>query len=227
MKKNDSHFLSSIIEQNDSFMTERFRAIMTNLQFMKTKKHETIKTIVLTSSHKSEGKSFCALNLAVSFARQNKKVLLVDADMHKPKLTGQFGLRYAEGLSTVLNNSDEPLEQVVETEEQSLYFLPAGLIPPNPLELINTERMKEIISIYEETFDIVIFDTPPVLIMNDSRILGSFCDGVILVVRNGRTKQRDIETAKELLERTEGHLIGAILNGKKYAAKELKTYSYY
>ncbi|MBC1244344.1 CpsD/CapB family tyrosine-protein kinase [Listeria welshimeri] len=227
MKKINSHFISSSIEQQDSFMTERFRAIMTNLQFVKTEKQESIKSIVLTSAHKSEGKSFCALNLAVSFAKQNKKVLLVDADMHKPKLTGQFRLRYEEGLSTILSNSEEPLEKVLETEETNLYFLPAGLIPPNPLKLINTDRMKDIISIYEEAFDIVIYDTPPILIMNDSRILGGFCDGAVLVVRSGKTKQRDIEIAKEMIERTEGRLIGAILNGKKYAARELKNYSYY
>ncbi|CAM4104431.1 CpsD/CapB family tyrosine-protein kinase [Listeria booriae] len=227
MRQDKSYFLPIITDQQDAFMTERFRAIMTNLQFMKTEGNEALQSIVFTSAHKSEGKSFCALNLAVAYARQNKRVLLIDADMHKPKLSGQFRLRYAEGLSTILSNQEDPLKYIVETEEPNLSVLPSGAIPPNPLELLNTTRTQEMIAIFEEAYDLVIFDTPPVLLMNDSRILGHFCDGVVLVVRNGATKQKDVETSIDLLTRAEGRLIGAILNGKKYAAKELKTYSYY
>ncbi|MBC1813675.1 CpsD/CapB family tyrosine-protein kinase [Listeria booriae] len=227
MRHVKENFLPIITDKIDSFMAERFRAIMTNLQFMKTETNEPLKSIVFTSAHKSEGKSFCALNLAVAYAKQNKRVLLIDADMHKPKLSSQFKLRYAEGLSTLLSDTEDPMKYIVETEDTNLSVLPSGAIPPNQLELLNTERMQEMIAVWEEAFDLVIFDTPPVLLMNDSRILGSFCDGVVLVVRNGSTKVKDVEASIDLLARAEGRLIGTILNGKKYAAKELKTYSYY
>ncbi|MBC2035221.1 CpsD/CapB family tyrosine-protein kinase [Listeria booriae] len=220
-------FLPNVIDTGNTFIAERFRAIKTNLQFMRTDEGEPLQTLVFTSAHKGEGKSFCALNLAVTYARQNLKVLLVDADLYKPKLTSQFKMKYQEGLSNILTEQVDPMEYVQEGCEENLYFLPSGLVPPNPLELINTERMKDVLDTYKEAFDLVVFDTPPVLLLNDGRILGSMCDGVILTVRSNVTKEKDVLQAIDLINRAEGRVVGSILNGKKYGTREMKTYSYY
>ncbi|EUJ23145.1 capsular polysaccharide biosynthesis protein [Listeria grandensis FSL F6-0971] len=220
-------FLPVVINKKNGFTAERFRAIKTNLQFIKAESGAPLQSLVFTSAHKGEGKSFCALNLAVTYARQNVRVLLVDADLYKPKLTGQFQMKYAEGLSNVLANYADPMALVQGTSEANLMFLPSGVVPPNPLELINSYRMKEVLETYKEAFDLVLFDTPPVLLLNDGRILGSLCDGVILAVRSNVTKEKDVVQAMDLINRADGRVVGSVLNGKKYGAREMKTYSYY
>ncbi|CAD5902908.1 CpsD/CapB family tyrosine-protein kinase [Carnobacterium maltaromaticum] len=226
MRRQEAKAQNSAVNNKNSYFDERVREIMTNLQFMKMKNQQTYKSLVITSSHKGEGKSFCALHLALAYAKQNKKVLLIDSDMHKPSLSKMLNVQSVEGLSTILNSNDDPMIYIKKTKFPNLYILAAGIQPSNPLALLNSSRLQDLVVYYKEKFDMVLIDTPPVLLINDSRVVGNACDGVLLVVRSGITKSRDLEKAMSLLTLSESKVIGTILNGKKIGKKERLQYSY-
>lgn len=224
--RNKQDLIPIVIKRQAPVVSERFQNIMTNLQFIKSKKNNTIKSIVVTSANKAEGKSFCIYNLAIAYAKQNKKVLIIDADFYKRKLTNSLKFRRFPGLSTILSNKEDPLSVVNETNIKNLYILPSGIEPPNTIELVNTERMQEILSYYEKEFDCILIDTPPVLLTSESRILGNICDGVILVTKSGETKKKEVLASMTALKLSNSRIIGTILNGKKFNRKEWQNYTY-
>ncbi|MFC4322633.1 CpsD/CapB family tyrosine-protein kinase [Litchfieldia salsa] len=204
-------------------IAEQFRTIRTNIEFSSVD-HE-MKKIMVTSSGPAEGKSTTTNNLAVVFAQQGKRVLLVDADLRKPTAHYSFRLENHTGLSNVLTRQSTFDRAVRETEQENLFVLTSGPVPPNPSELLGSKRMAELLEEITEIFDIVIFDTPPVLAVTDAQILANKCDGVVLVTSSGRTENEAALKAKELIESAKGKLIGAILNNKK--AKDSQYYYYY
>lgn len=210
-----------------NFIKEKFHHIQTSLQFSRTLDNQILKTIVVTSGNKGEGKSFCVWNLGKSLADNNRRVLLVDGDMYKAKLSKKLNVFDQSGLSDILISEKNPMEFVFETIHPNLFILPTGILPPNPIELINSDRMHEIIKLLEKRFDMVIFDTPPVLLLSDSRIIGSMCNGVVVIIRSGLTKKKDLEATMELLKQANIHVLGTILNGKSYGRNEMKSYTYY
>ncbi|EJQ43722.1 capsular exopolysaccharide family protein [Bacillus cereus BAG6X1-2] len=214
-------------KKNLNFLTEKFHHIQTSLQFSRSLENQELRSIVITSGNKGEGKSYCALNLGKSLASNNKRVLLVDGDMHKAKLSKKLNVFEQIGLTEILISDKNPLEFISETVQSGLYILPTGTLPPNPIKLINSERLVEVIKFLEEKFDMVIFDTPPVRLLSDSRIIGNMCDGVIVVVRSGLTKKMELEVTMEYLRQANTHVIGTILNGRNYETNEIDNYSYY
>ena len=203
-------------------ISEQYRTIRTNILFSSV--DETLRSILVTSTSPGEGKSTTVSNLAVVFANQGKKVLLVDADMRKPTMHYTFGLQNSMGLTNVLTKQATLQEAVVQTPIDNLYALPSGPIPPNPAELLGSFAMKEFITHSQETYDYILFDTPPVLAVTDAQVLANQCDGTVLVVNSGNTEIEAAQKAKELLDAAKAKLLGAVLNNQKIADS---AYYYY
>jgi capsular exopolysaccharide synthesis family protein len=201
-------------------ISEQYRTVRTNIQYSSI--DGDMRVLMVTSSGPGEGKSTTVANLAVTFAQLGKKVLLVDADLRKPTVHHTFAVNNQIGFTTVLTKQT-PLEKaVVETDEQDLYVLTSGPIPPNPAELLSSKSMEQFIEEAKEQFDFVLFDTPPLLAVADPQILANQCDGSILVVYSERTEIELAKKSKELLVNAKAKLLGVVLNHK-----ELKNSDYY
>jgi capsular exopolysaccharide synthesis family protein len=179
---------------------------------------------MVTSSGPAEGKSTTASNIAVVFAQQGKKVLFIDADLRKPTAHYTFQHENFKGLTTVLTKQSDLIQSINPTRVANLDILTSGPIPPNPAELLSSRAMEELLASAYLQYDIVIFDTPPVLAVTDAQILANQCDGTILVVASGATDKESAIKAKELLDSAKAKLLGVVLNMKK---KTESAYYYY
>lgn len=205
-----------------SSISEQYRTIRTNIQFSSV--DQDIKSILVTSTDPSEGKSTTVANLAITFAQQGKKVLIVDADLRKPTVHFTFQVQNVYGLTTVLTRLKSLKEAISSTDIDNLDVLTSGPIPPNPAELLASNAMVEFLAQVEEGYDLVLFDSPPILAVADAQILANLCEGNILVIASGKTEIDKVEKAKELLSAAKGKLLGAVLNNKKM---EKSNYHYY
>ncbi|MDI3092382.1 CpsD/CapB family tyrosine-protein kinase [Priestia megaterium] len=204
-------------------VAEQYRTIRTNIQFSGA--DQDIKSLILTSSGTAEGKSTTASNLAAVYAQQGLKVLLIDADLRKPTVHYTFRLENHAGLTNVLTRQSTLGQAVQETEVRDLYVLTSGPIPPNPSELLASNQMEELLKEMKQQFDMVIFDTPPILAVADAQILANQVDASILVVSSGKTDKEAALKAKELLVHAKSKLLGAVLNNRK--ADSGNYYYYY
>ncbi|MUV37287.1 putative tyrosine-protein kinase CapB [Lentibacillus sp. JNUCC-1] len=204
-------------------VTEQYRTIRTNLQFSAV--DEEFHTVMLTSAGPGEGKSMTAANLAVVYAQQDKKVLLVDADMRKPTVHYTFGLTNMTGLSNVLVGETILTDAINSTDVPNLEVMSCGPIPPNPSELLGSKRMRAFIQHARDQYDMIIFDTPPVLAVTDAQILANICDGSLLVVRSKVTDTDGAKKAIELLNAADTKILGTVLNDVE--AKNSNYYYYY
>ncbi|RCX29133.1 capsular exopolysaccharide synthesis family protein [Bacillus sp. AG236] len=204
-------------------VAEQYRTIRTNIQFSNV--DQDIKTIVLTSSGAEEGKSTTSANLATVYAQQGLNVLLIDADLRKPTGHYTFRLENHIGLTNVLTRQSTLAQAVQESEIPHLSVLTSGPIPPNPSELLASAQMAELLKEMKEEFDMIIFDTPPILAVADAQILANQVDGTILVVSSGKTEKDAALKSKELLSNAQGKLLGVVLNNRK--VEEGNYYYYY
>jgi capsular exopolysaccharide synthesis family protein len=204
-------------------ISEQYRTIRTNVEFASV--DQELSTLLVTSSGPSEGKSSTTANLGVVFAQQGKRVLLIDGDLRKPTVHYTFKLDNRIGLSTVLVGDKTLEEAVKETDVPNLDILTCGPIPPNPSELLGSKAMKQMLQIAQETYDVIIFDTPPVLAVTDAQILANICDGTIIVARSEQTEYEAIQKAKELLEPANAKMLGIVLNDVPQTKST--TYYYY
>lgn len=214
-KKQKTKAVSLItLADKSSPISEQYRTIRTNIQYAMVDRD--LKTLVITSSGPSEGKSTTSANLAIVFANSGKRVLLVDADMRKPTVAKTFGLDNIRGLSTLLGSRETMLHQVVQSSGvDNLFLMTSGPKPPNPSELLDSRRMKELISELKQQYDLVIFDMPPVVAVTDAQIVASKTDGTILVVRENVSKRDSLLKAKSLLEMVDANILGVVYNGSK------------
>lgn len=214
-----------------STAAEQYRKIRTNIEFSSADKK--IKSLVVTSSGPSEGKSTTAANLAIVFANTGSRVLLVDSDLRRPSVALSFKVPNVNGLSnyltegnsssgsfrkesTYLTQGSTALDnRLIETSTENLYIMPSGPMPPNPSELLRSKKMQELVDVLEESFDLVIFDMPPVVTVTDAQILSAYVDGTILVIRERATKKQAVIEAKKMLDMVQAKIIGVIYNGKK------------
>ncbi|MBT2658633.1 CpsD/CapB family tyrosine-protein kinase [Bacillus sp. ISL-18] len=204
-------------------ISEQYRTIRTNIQFSSI--DNEVRTLMVTSTGPGEGKSTTTANLAVVFAQQGKKVLIVDADMRKPTVHYTFKQTNTFGLTSVLTKQMTIEKAVFETDEKNLFVLSSGPIPPNPAELLSSKAMEQFYQDVLEVFDVVLFDTPPLLAVTDAQILANKCEGTILVVSSGKTEKDQLVKAKELLDAAQSKLLGVVLNNKEM--KDSNTYYYY
>jgi len=204
-------------------ISEQYRTLRTNIEFSSI--DEPIRTILVTSTTPGEGKSTTAANLAIVFAQQGKKALIVDTDLRNPTVHYTFRIANTYGLTNILTKQATMNEAIQLTSIKDVYVLTCGPIPPNPAELIASESMTQFIQNASEQFDIVIFDTPPVLAVTDAQILANKVDGSILVFSSGSTNIDAAIKTKEVLSHAKAKLLGVVLNKKK--AKDSQYYYYY
>lgn len=206
-------------------VSEAYRKLRTNIDFSNVQ--GDTRSIVITSSRMAEGKSTTISNLAVAYAQASKNVLLVDADLRKPILHRIFGVSNRSGLTSVLSHQDTLQETIRSTPIDNLSLLTSGQVPPNPAEMLASKRMAELIEDMERRFDMVLFDTPPLLAVTDAQLVASRADGVILVVESGKVKKDMVLKAKQALEHAQARILGVVLNNVARSKKDSYGYYYY
>lgn len=219
--------MKAIISYNDpkSVISEQYRAIRTNIEYSNV--DQNTKTILVTSSDKNEGKTTTVSNLAVSFANLNKKVLLIDCDLRNASIHKMFRLNNIYGLTDILAKDRAVDKCIQKTELENLYVLTAGSTPPNPAEILSSEKMKNLIEDLKNIYDYIFIDTPPIGLVTDAGVLSSFIDGVVLVVKSESVEKKYLEETKKKLDAVDARILGAILNSYKSEQKDYNYYSYY
>ena len=219
--------MKAIISYNDpkSVISEQYRAIRTNIEYSNV--DQNTKTILVTSSDKNKGKTTTVSNLAVSFANLNKKLLIVDCDLRNASIHKMFKINNIYGLTDILAKDRAVDKCIQETELENLYVLTAGAIPPNPAEILSSEKMKNLIEDLKNIYDYIFIDTPPIGLVTDAGVLSSFIDGVVLVVKSESIEKKYLEETKKKLDAVDARILGAILNSYKSEQKDYDYYSYY
>ncbi|MCQ9206068.1 MAG: polysaccharide biosynthesis tyrosine autokinase [Omnitrophica bacterium] len=208
-----------------SQVAEAFRNTRVSLLFA-SPEDKPIKTLVITSSIPQEGKSFCTSNLGITFAVAKESTVIVDLDLRRGRLAEVFDVKGKEGLSSVLAGMCSWEEVLVKTKISNLFFLPAGTLAPNPTELINSEKLKTILKQLRDRFQRVVIDSPPILSVSDSLILGSQCDGIVFVIKAAATPLKCILEAKKIMEK-KIKIIGTILNSVDVRKESYYYYHYH
>lgn len=210
-----------------SSVAEAFRSIRTALAF--SGQDGSLRHMLVTSATRGEGKSLSSMNIAITLAQAGKSVLLIDADMRKPRLHKIFKLDPNPGLSNLLageggSNLAQSVRQVNEVD--NLHLLPCGPLPPNPAELLQSDRMKELLEEMNGMFDVVVFDTPPLVNVTDAAVLSQYVNNVILIVRSFSTQREIISRAGDILSETNSRILGLVLNNVDVPRTGYHTYYY-
>lgn len=205
--------------------SEAYRTLRTNIQFLSL--DNPIKTIVITSAGPGEGKTTSVINLGITMAHSGSKVLLIDADLRKPAFHKIFRISNQLGLTNVLVSELDYKERVLSTNIEGLEILPVGVIPPNPSELLASNKMKQLLNEVSKDYDFVLLDTSPAAVVTDASILAAVADGTILVCASGQVSIDGAKRAKELLENVNANIIGVILNKIPINRKSYSQYYYY
>lgn len=198
-----------------SSVSEVFRTLRTNIQFINIS--NKLKSILVTSTIPGEGKSWVSANLAITFAQAGKKVILVDADMRKGRQHEVFELSNENGLSNYLisavgENKIDLNDYIKQTLVENLYVITAGINPPNPSELLTSQKMSDLIKALENTADIVIFDGTPSTIVTDALILSRNIGSTLIVTSHKQTKMEDLKQIKKNIENVGGKIAGVVVN---------------
>lgn len=226
LKSDEKRKLSELVVEKSpkAIVSENIKSLRTNLQF--TAVDKDLKTILITSTNASEGKSFISSNLAISFAQADKRVLIIDCDLRKGRLHRLFGVPNTNGLSNLLTNDLRYFGKYIQkTKIKNLDIITCGTYPPNPSELLASKKNKRLIDMLCDYYDIIIFDGAPVGGLADSVILSSFVDETLIVVKDGETAKGDLMVAKESLEKVGARIAGIVFN--MVNKKSSKYYNYY
>lgn len=203
--------------------SEALRALRTNLRYLD---FEGSHSFVLTSSIPAEGKTTVAVNLALALAEAGTRVLLVDADLRRPKVHEYLRIEGGVGLTDLLIGRAEPDDVITPFGDRDLHVLPAGHIPPNPAELLGSERMRDLLKRFEADFDMVIIDAPPLLPVTDAAVLATLTSGAILLVGAGRARRPQLTASVNALEAVGAHVAGIVMSMLPSHGPDADTYSY-
>jgi capsular exopolysaccharide synthesis family protein len=215
-----------IKEGKRTFIAEQFRRIRTSLAYLGTS-HAGKKRVLVTSSLSGEGKSFVALNLALSLAMTGKKVVLLELDLANPSLSKKLDVNYEQGVSNYLMGECEPEDVIKRTTANSnLFFLPCGTLPENPSELIMHERLRELLNYLEEIFDHVIIDSAPASLLSDAYVLSPICNATLYVVKHKFTPKVYLERLEQENQVSQLMNVGIIFNGIKSRGFTKNGYGY-
>ena len=223
----DNYYLEiSNFQQLDYVSNEAMNTLCTNLSYC----GKDIRKIMVTSRYSGEGKSYVSMNLLHTFSQLGKKAVLIDTDLRASGIQSDYRLRYSTqshyGLSEYLSGICSLKEAVYRTNWPNTSIIPAGYEAPNPLQLLDTQAMGELIEQLAGQFDVVLIDTPPVGVLVDAVALAKFCDGALLVVGYCKGKQRDIKDAVDSIKQTGCKVLGAVLNGVKFNRMSNRHYYY-
>lgn len=211
------------LKNKDFLISEAFKTLRTNIQFSSLDKK--VKTIMITSSCPGEGKTTTSCNLAIATAQAGNKTLLLDCDLRNPKLHRVFSLPNTFGLTDALIGAEGLKNIYQESDVENLYILPSGTKPPNPSELLSSDKMKNYLETLKEVFDYIIIDTPPIVLVTDAQVVSRYVDGTLLVIAAGEVDRNTVLKAKELLEKVNSKILGVVLN--KYDVKRRDFYGNY
>ncbi len=233
LEAKEENITEMIIREPQSVYAESYKTVRTAVMLSSSVKPP--KNLLITSMGPDEGKTVTSVNLAITIARSGYSVLLIDSDLRKPRIHTIFGLNNLSGLSTFLAGATPNIKTVFKTPFTNLTVIPAGPVPPNPSELLGSNRMKEMIKILDQSFDILIFDSPPLLTVSDSLILSRLLDGTIIVIKAGKTTFDLVNKGLKMLKGrregdTETKVLGVVVNSydiKKGDTYYFKYYSYY
>jgi len=199
-----------VASQPRSPISEAFRSLRTSLEFYSV--DEPLELLIITSSGPEEGKTTVAANLAAILAKSDKKVLLLDADMRRPNVHSHLGISNRMGLSDLIRGRMSASEVIQHSEEvENLFVMTSGSLPPNPAELLTSKKMGDILIDLKKQFDVIIIDTPP-SVVTDAQILSTKADGVIFVIRPGKTRLIAARTPLEELNRVGAKIVGVVMN---------------
>jgi succinoglycan biosynthesis transport protein ExoP len=208
-----------------SSVAECVRSVRTNLLFMTPEK--PLKRLLVTSSGPQEGKTTFVVNIAITMAQSGSKTLVIDTDMRRPRVHRAFGLPNDAGVSTLILQAARLDDVVKETVVPNLYVLPCGPIPPNPSELLHTARFKQILAEIDTKFDRIIFDSPPVAAVTDALVLAGDADGVVIVVKAGRTVKEVAMRTQQALDDVNARIFGVVMNDLDLEKRGYGYYYYY
>ena len=221
-KISDSKVDASIISYFDpkALISEQYKILRTNI--LSLNKGNPPRAIVITSSIHSEGKSVTTLNLAMSLAQavHKPKVLVIDGDMRKGKIAKYLGIKHETGLSEFLQGKVQLNDCLFNIDIENMAFMAAGTVSHHPAELLQSEAMKDLIAQMRKRFDFVLIDTPPIISVTDSGIVGSMVDGVLMVVQAGRTQRGVIKRAEDLLYQSHCKVLGYVMSNIEYHLPE-------
>ncbi|MEH1015751.1 polysaccharide biosynthesis tyrosine autokinase [Micromonospora sp. CPCC 206060] len=208
-----------------SVRAEAIRKLRTNLRFVDV--HEAARVIAVSSAMQGEGKTTTSCNLAIALAEAGWRVLLVDADLRRPKVSEYLGIESAVGLTDVLLGDVQVGDVVQPWGDRSLFVLPAGSTPPNPSELLGSKAMADVLALLRESADIVIIDTPPLLAVTDAVVVAVQADGALLVAQHGQTSMSQAAAAANALHAVSVRLLGCVLNMSRVTRTDSYQYEAY
>ena len=215
MSKNSRTAELYVKEYPKSPVSESFRFIRTNLKYMNP--DNDTKVIGITSPSQQEGKTTVTANLGIALSLENDKVIVVDADLRKPKLNQFFGINNASGLSDYLSADIDYKEIIKTTNEDNLDIITTGNIPPNPAEMLNSQKMRYLLKKLKDEYDKIVIDTAPIIPVSDTVTLAPHIDGMVIIVAANQTNKELLIKTKEVLDNVKANILGTILN--KYPIK--------
>lgn len=228
-KKNPVNFDAAkmLLSDKSSFsVQEAYKTLRTNLSF--SLPGTGCKCIGVTSANRGDGKSSVAVNLAISFAQINKKVIIMDCDMRLPTVASKIGIESKPGLSNYLVGSNDLNDMLIKRiEDKGIDVFPSGNIPPDPTTLLESDNMADLLSVLRKHYDYIIIDLPPLMPVSDAAILSKYVDGYLIVVRHEKSEFTKIQDTLHQLEFSGAKIIGFVYNGKSLENHYSKSKSYY
>lgn len=224
IKKSTSTLIT--LADPSSLISEQFKTLRTNIQFAMVDKK--MKSLVITSAVPNVGKTTISSNLAVTFALQGLKVLLVDTDLRRPTVHKIFSMPNLTGLTNLLTAPEASIhDYIAQSHTEGLFILSSGPVPPNPAELLGSKRMRQIQEELENAFDLVIFDTPPLLGFTDGQVMAANTDGTIIVAHHSVSKKENMLKVNEIFKMVNANVLGVVYNQVPVNENTTSYYYYY